>query len=83
MGNYLDVQVLDPDGEPITGVEVKIGIDGIFSGGFLEEFTDDEGHASFETADEYEPSRHLTIYVRGQSFGPYDIGGGSYTVRPD
>ncbi len=25
MGNYLDLQVLDPNGEPITGVEVKIG----------------------------------------------------------
>jgi hypothetical protein len=81
MGHCLDVQVLDRDGDPIKGVGVKIIIDGILTGGALEAFTDDEGHAEFETADDYEPYRDLNIYVRGQSFGPYDISGGSYTVQ--
>ncbi|MEX2650528.1 MAG: hypothetical protein WD673_16100 [Alphaproteobacteria bacterium] len=84
MSHNLDVYVLDSDGNPISeGARVKIIIDGTFSGGALEEFTDDEGHASFETADDYEGSRQLNIYVRGQSFGPYYISGGSYTVALD
>lgn len=65
----------------MEGVTVKIIIAGTLSGGSLEEFTDDSGHAEFETAGDYEPYRELKIYVRGQSFGPYDIGGGSYTVQ--
>ena len=81
MPHNLTIEVLDSDGDPKEGVKVKIVIDGIFSGGSLEAFTDDSGHAEFETAGDYESSRELSIYVRGQSFGPYDIGGGSYTVQ--
>jgi hypothetical protein len=81
MPHNLSVEVLDPEGSPKEGVRVKIIIDGIFSGGSLEAFTDDSGHAEFQTADDYESYRELNIYVRGQSFGPYDIGGGSYTVQ--
>lgn len=83
MSHSLDVQVLDSDGDPMEGVKVKIIIDGIFSGGSLEEFTDSDGHAEFESADDYESYRKLNIYVRGQSFGPYDIGDGAYTVQLD
>ena len=81
MPHNLTVQVLDSDGNPKEGVGVKIRIDGIFSGGSLEAFTDEDGHAEFVTGGDYELSRELNISVRGQSFGPYDIGGGSYTVQ--
>lgn len=83
MGHSLDVQVLDRDGDPMEGVRVKIIIDGILSGGSLEEFADREGHAEFETAGDYESYRELNIYVQGQSFGPYTISGGAYTVQLD
>ena len=81
MPHNLTVEVLDSDGDAMEGVKVKMIIDGILSGGSLEAFTDDSGHAEFETAGDYESYRELNIYVRGQSFGPYDIGGGSYTVQ--
>lgn len=82
MPHNLTVQVLDSEGDPMEGVGVRIIIDGILSGGALEEaFTDEDGHAEFETADDYESYRELNIYVRDQSFGPYEIGGGSYTVQ--
>ncbi|MBI4559672.1 MAG: hypothetical protein HY706_18950 [Candidatus Hydrogenedentes bacterium] len=81
MSHNLTVEVLDEDGKPMEGVKVQIIIDGILTGGSLEEFTDESGHAEFETGGDYESSRDLKIYVRGQSFGPYEIGGGSYTVQ--
>ncbi len=81
MPHNLTVEVLDSNGDPKGGVKVKILIAGIFKGGSIEAFTDHSGHAEFETADDYESYRKLDIYVRGQSFGPYKIGGGSYTVQ--
>jgi hypothetical protein len=80
MGQSVDVQVLDSDGDPVAGAKVKIDIAGIWKGGTLEEFTDDDGHAEFETAADYEEGREVTIYVRGESFGPYDLTEGSFTV---
>ena len=56
-------------------------IDGFFSGGAIEEYTDGDGQAEFTTADDYESYRKLNIYVRGESFGPYRIKGGAYTVQ--
>ncbi len=41
------------------------------------------GSAEFETAADHENPRELSIRVRGQSFGPYRIGGGAYTVPLD
>jgi len=81
VSHNLDVYVTDSDGDAVKGVKVRIVIDGFWKGGALEEFTDDDGHAEFETADDYESSRELNIFVRGEKFGPYDIGGGSYTVQ--
>jgi len=81
MSHNLDVYVTDSDGDPVKGAKIKIVIEGFWKGGSLEEFTDDEGHAEFETADDYEDSRKLTIYVRGESYGPYSISGGAYTVE--
>ena len=83
MGHSLDVYVLNRDGDPLSGAKVKIIIDGFWKGGSIVEYTDGDGHAEFETADDYESSRRLNIYVRGQSFGPYAIGGGAYTVQLD
>jgi len=81
MSHNLDVYVVDRDGDPVTGTRVEIIIDGFWKGGSIKEFTDDEGHAEFETADDYEDYRKLKIFVRGQSFGPFKIGGGAYTVE--
>ena len=81
MGHQLDVYVLDSDGDPVAGTLVEIDIAGIWKGGTLEEYTDDEGHAEFDTAADYEPSRELHIKVRGERFGPYEIEGGAYTVQ--
>jgi hypothetical protein len=83
MSHILDVQVLDGEGNPVSGAEVEILIEGIWKGGSLTEYTDSDGHASFETAEDYEDSRELTIHVRGESFGPYEIAGGAYTVTLD
>lgn len=81
MSHSLDVQVLDSDGDPMEGVRVTIIIEGFFSGGSLEEYTDSDVHAEFEPADDYESYRKLNIYARGESFGPYNIDGGAYTVQ--
>ena len=83
MSHRLTVHALDNDGRPLRRVAVKIFIEGFWKGGDLREDTDGDGHAHFETADDYESSRDIYITVRGQRFGPYDIGGGSYTVQLD
>ena len=83
MSHSLDVYVIDSDEDPVSGVEVEILIDGFIKGGSLTEYTDDEGHAEFETADDYEDSRQLKIKVRNEWFGPYYISGGTYTVQID
>ena len=83
MSHSLSVQVLDADGELVAGVEVEMQIQGIWKGGTLSEYTNSSGHAEFETAADYEDHRRLSIEVKGQHFGPYHIGGGSYTVQLD
>jgi hypothetical protein len=83
MGHRLNVFVIDSDGEPVTGRKVTVDIEGVWKGGTLDQYTDEDGHAEFETAANYESYRQLTIYVGGQSFGPYEISGGSYTVQLD
>lgn len=88
MGHSLSVEVLDSDGDPVEGAQVRIRIreGGIFgfTGGWLDaEETDDTGHAEFETSQDYDDNHELTIHVRGQEFGPYSIGRGSYTVTLD
>jgi hypothetical protein len=83
MGNQVDVQVLDNDGDPMSGVKVTIAIGGWMSGGTIEEYTDDDGRAEFETSQDYESHRDFWIHVRGQTFGPYHIWGGAFTVQLD
>jgi hypothetical protein len=56
MGHSLDVQVLDSDGDPVPHKHVEMLIAGIWKGGSIDGFTDDDGHASFETAADYEDS---------------------------
>jgi hypothetical protein len=83
MGHSLDVYVTDAKDAPVRGAEVEVIIEGIWKGGSIRSYTDRDGHAEFETADDYESSRKLKIRVRGRSFGPYRIGGGAYTVQLD
>lgn len=83
MAHSLDVYVLDSDGDPVQHKHVQMLIEGFWKGGGIDGFTDDDGHASFETAEDYESSRELWIYVADQKFGPYEIGGGAYTVTLD
>ncbi|MBK1645875.1 hypothetical protein CKO25_14710 [Thiocapsa imhoffii] len=81
MPHRLSVLVLDRQGRPVSATKVSVNIKGILSGGFLDAFTDSSGHATLQTAGDYPRSRELTIYVKQQSFGPFPIGGGSYTVN--
>jgi hypothetical protein len=83
MSHQLSVQVLDADGDPVEGVSVKMTIAGTLDGGELNELTEEDGQAEFETVSDYEDSRELWIKVRDQEFGPYEIVGGSYTVTLD
>jgi len=83
MGHNLDVNVKDRDGDAVTGTPVRVWIEGFWKGGSMEEYTDDDGHAEFETAEDYEDSRELYITVRDERFGPYTIDGGAYTVQLD
>jgi hypothetical protein len=83
MGLNVDIYVLDNNDDPVIGASVKIDIEGIWKGGTLEAFTDDDGHAEFETAEDYESGREVMIYVRGESFGPYDLTEGAFTVTLD
>ncbi len=61
MSSSLDVYVLDQDGDAMVGAKVEIIIDGFWKGGSIVEFTDGDGHAEFETADDYESGRQLNI----------------------
>ena len=87
MSNYIDVQVLNSDGDPVAGVPVEIYI---FTpaytgkGGGLESDTDEDGHANFETAADYGDFDRATlkIYVKCQEFGPYYLDD-AYTVTLD
>jgi hypothetical protein len=83
MGQSVDVLVLDSEGDPVVGAGVKIDIEGRWKGGTLETYTDDDGHAEFETSADYESGREVMIYVRGESFGPYDLTEGAFTVTLD
>jgi len=88
MSHSLSVEVLNSDGDPVEGATVKVhitmhGAFGMKGGDLPAEETDDSGHAEFETSQDYADDAELTIRVRGQEFGPYDIGTGSYTVTLD
>lgn len=84
MGHNLTVQVLDADGDPAPGKTVAIHVTGFWKGGDLEDdVTDETGHAHFETADDYEDSREIWIYVDGEKVAEEEIGEGWYTVNLD
>lgn len=83
MSNYFDVQVLNSEGDPVEGAGVDVLVRGLVTGGEMSEYTDTDGHAEFETAGDYEDSREIVITVRGQRFGPFEIGGGAFTVTLD
>jgi len=78
-----DVYVVDADGEPVVSELVKAYLKHPlhFGSGFLEEFTDDEGHAEFEVDDDNIPDK-IEIFVRGDSQGEYNFSDGAgFTVN--
>lgn len=56
-------------------------IDGFLKGGSLEETTDGDGYAFFETADDYNGWCELIIYVRGKKFGSCYIRDKMYKIN--
>jgi hypothetical protein len=80
MGHSLDVYVRNSNGSPMVGVGIEMTIDGIVCGGSLHDCADDEGHVQFDTGSGFEDSRELA-YVGDRWFGPFQISGGSYTIR--
>lgn len=86
MSHYLSVEVLDSDGDPVKHAKVSVWLEsnlGLRGGRLEPAFTDDSGHAEFETAQDYDDSHELYIRVKDQRFGPFEISGGSYTVQLD
>jgi hypothetical protein len=81
MPHRLSVLVRDKQGKSVNGTKVTINITGIVSGGSLSAYTDSSGHAMLQTTEDYPDHRELSIRVQGQAFGPFRIGGGSYTVN--
>lgn len=83
MGNKILVHVQDSNQEPVEGVKIELYVYSGFwaRGGDMEGETDADGHAFMETSDDYEASRQIKFEVRGQEFGPYEIGDGPFTVE--
>lgn len=77
MSISFSVYVVDSNDDPVVGKRVVV--DWSILRGQLEEFTDDSGHAWFESpGDEGEG----TIYVDGENQGEYHIeDGDGYTVQ--
>jgi len=74
-----DVQVLDRDDNPVSGVEVKAIYPGFFKGGIQVVCTDENGHAQFECTMTH-PS--AIFHCRGHRFGSYDLeDGSSFTLN--
>ena len=78
-----DVYVLDENDEPVASELVKVHLSHPlhFGSGFLEEFTDGEGHAEFDVDDDNIPDK-VEIFVRGDSQGEYEFSDGAgFTVN--
>ncbi len=74
-----DVYVVDEDDNPIEGKRVRVTFTSLLRG-WLEEFTDDEGHAEFDY-ENVEPGE-AWITVSDESHGPYYIEDGSgFTIQ--
>ena len=72
-----DVYVIDSNGNPIEDKKVTVFFDSVFRG-YVEEYTDESGHAYFYDLDEGEAE----IYVDHTSHGPYYIeDGNSFTIE--
>jgi hypothetical protein len=87
MGMTFDVYVINEDEQPQAGRRVDAylpsgPLGGLLAGpvgGKLTEYTDDDGHAAFETADD--GYSEVTIYVSGDKKGTYDLtDGAGFTV---
>jgi hypothetical protein len=80
MGICFDVRVLDDEGEPVSSTEVTALFPSLPIGEVsIEEYTDSEGHVSFDT--EAEHHKQVRLVVEGKSFGPYELeDGAEFTV---
>ena len=73
-----DVHVIDDDGDAVEGTLVRVSFPGIINGGWLEEFTDEEGHAEFDSANDHD---EVSIRVRGEWYGPFEVSeGAGFTI---
>lgn len=74
-----DVYVVDEEDRPVIGKKVHVSFTSFFRG-WLEEVTDNDGHATFDD-DNVEPGE-ATITVNSESHGPYQIDDGdSFTIQ--
>jgi len=78
-----DIHVIDDEELPQSGRCVKVHLPGSFPlppvGGEITEYTDEDGHARFDTEDE--GYREVTIYVSGENKGTFDLEeGAGFTV---
>lgn len=81
MGLSFTVQVLDSEGEPAEGIEVKAHFPSWPTGVVkIEKLTDSDGQAFFETLDDH---NEVTLYVEDElPHGPYDLSdGATFTVN--
>jgi hypothetical protein len=78
-----DVHVINDEKRPQSGCRVEVDLPESFplsaGGGKLTEYTDEEGHARFETADE--TYGEVTIFVDGENKGRLDLrDAGEFTI---
>jgi hypothetical protein len=70
-----DVHVIDNEERPQSGLSVEVDLPESFPlsplGGKITGYTDEDGHASFETANE--AFGEVTIYVSGENKGRFDL----------
>lgn len=81
-----DVRVLYSDGKPIRGTKVHAHFDergllsDLMNGGGMDEYTDDNGHAVFETTVKHEGT--VSFSCSSHRTGPHRAkDGGAYTIQ--
>ena len=78
-----DVHVVDDEDRPQSGRCIEVYLPESFPlspvGGKITEYTDGDGHARFETADE--GYHEVIIYVSGENKGTFDLeDGAGFTI---
>jgi hypothetical protein len=74
-----DVHVINDEKRPQSGLCVEVSLPESFplspGAGQMTEYTDENGHATFETTDE--SCGEVTIFVSGENKGRFDLEDGS------